>query len=109
MLARVVRFVMVIGGLLVAGVFLVTPDGTGLLQPIDGAFAPTHVVSPAWRLIIVFGSLARALAWRSSARWSWRWVIGAGRHVCCSLRRSPVSPAGWWRSSCNGLLLALAA
>ena len=58
MLARVVRFVMVIGSLLVAGVFLVTPDGTGLLQPIDGAFAPTHVVSPAWRLIIVFGSLA---------------------------------------------------
>ena len=32
-------------------------------------------------------------AWRSSARWSWRWVIGAGRHVCCSLRWSLVSPA----------------
>jgi hypothetical protein len=57
-LARVVRFAMVIGGLLVTGVFLVTPDGTGLLQPIDGAFAPTRVVSPTWRLIIVFGSLA---------------------------------------------------
>ena len=58
MLPRVVRFAVLIGGLLVAGVFLVTPDGTGLLQPIDGAVAPSHVVSPVWWLIIDFGSLA---------------------------------------------------
>jgi len=56
--SRLVRFLLVAGGLLAAGVFLVTPDGTGLLQPIDRAFAPVRTVAPIWRLIIVFGSLA---------------------------------------------------
>lgn len=55
--SRVLRFGLVVCGLLGAGVFLVTPDGSGLLQPIDRAFAPVHSVAPIWRAIIVFGSL----------------------------------------------------
>ena len=57
-MSRLVRFLLIVGGLLAAGVFLVTPDGTGLLQPIDRAFAPVRTVTPIWRLVIVFGSLA---------------------------------------------------
>ena len=51
------RYVLVVCGLCVAGVFLVTPDGSGLLQPIDQAFAPARSVTPMWRVVIGFGSL----------------------------------------------------